>query len=102
MIDVLKPLIAAVVALGFIPSAQADVLAVATNENSQSIRTNTEPGDLVRLNSRGETDLDFFTTANNQNVVLTFNSTCAVIGQLGSYVSIRIVVDGVNAKPDSG
>jgi hypothetical protein len=80
-----------------VASAWAAVLADAANPQDQIIGT-TEV--LVKLNKAGETSLNFQTSATNEHVILTFNAHC--FAPPVSYVSVRITVDGVDARPAVG
>jgi hypothetical protein len=50
----------------------------------------------------GATALPFTTTKNNQVVKLSYNALCAIFGQRGRWLGIRLEVDGVEAAPASG
>src|SRR5262249_44229553 len=50
----------------------------------------------------GGTALHFTTTKNNQLVKLTYNGWCAVRGQRGRTLGLRMEVDGIEAAPASG
>jgi hypothetical protein len=56
----------------------------------------------VSLLPNGKTRLAFKTTAQNQQVKLTFNAKCGVRADRGTWLGIRIEVDGVEAEPASG
>jgi len=57
---------------------------------------------FVALNDAGATALSFTTTANNKVVKITYNAECGVTGPVGSWQSVTILVDGVQASPASG
>jgi hypothetical protein len=56
----------------------------------------------VPLNDAQATSLTFKTAAVNKLVKITYNAECAVSGSVGSWVSVTILVDGVEANPASG
>ena len=56
----------------------------------------------VPLKDNGTTELLFMTTVNNQVVKITYNAECVVTGTRGKWVSVRILVDNVEADPASG
>jgi hypothetical protein len=80
-------------------SAQARVLALASNTNSFAVTATERP---VPLAQDGAKALNFTTTRNNALVVVTYNAECAATGPIGSWVTIRILVDGVEADPRPG
>ena len=57
---------------------------------------------LVPLNDAGATALPFNTTAANKLVKITYNAECGVLGPIGSWQSVTILVDGVQANPQNG
>jgi hypothetical protein len=50
----------------------------------------------------GGTALEFTTTKDNQQVMLTYNGWCALRGERDHYLGLRIEVDGTEAAPASG
>ena len=57
---------------------------------------------LVPLKDNGSTDLTFRTTGPNKTVKITYNAECASGGPTDSWVSVTVLVDGVQANPRSG
>lgn len=57
---------------------------------------------LVALKDNGSTDLSFRTTGPNKLVKITYNAECASNGPVNSWVSVIVLVDGVQANPQSG
>jgi len=49
----------------------------------------------------GATSLAFSTSAANKLVKITYNAECGVLGPVGSWQSVTILVDGVEANPAS-
>jgi hypothetical protein len=56
----------------------------------------------VPLKNNGLDTLPFTTTDNNQLVTITYNARCSIAAPRGTWVSVRVVVDGQNAHPASG
>jgi hypothetical protein len=90
--------ILAVAALGATASAET-LLAFATRANNASDVTTHV---AVPLNGNGATSLSFTTKANNKLIKITYNAECAAAGPAGTWVSVTILVDGVEANPQSG
>ena len=51
------------------------------------------------LNDNGTTALPFKTAVNNDLVRVTFNAECGVLGPTESWVSVTILIDGVQPTP---
>ena len=56
----------------------------------------------VPIISGGGTALQFSTAKSNQQVKLSYNALCAIMGERGRWLGLRLVVDGVEAAPASG
>jgi hypothetical protein len=56
----------------------------------------------IPLKNNGVTELLFMTSVNNQSVKITYNAECVVTGTRGKWLSVRILVDNVEADPASG
>jgi hypothetical protein len=56
----------------------------------------------VPLLSNGGTALEFTTTEDNQQVKLTYSGWCALHGERGRWLGLRMEVDGIQAAPASG
>lgn len=81
-------------------SASAETIrAFATREGNEGA-TNTHF--FVDLDNSSHTSLAFTTTAANQLIKITYNAECAVLGPPQSWLSVTILVDGVQASPASG
>jgi hypothetical protein len=57
---------------------------------------------FVDLDNSSHTSLAFTTTATNRVIKITYNAECAVLGPPESWLSVTILVDGVQANPASG
>jgi hypothetical protein len=90
--------ILAVAALGANASAET-LLAFATRANNASDVTTHV---AVPLDDNNAPSLSFKTTAANKLIKITYNAECAVGGPAGSWLSVTILVDGVEADPKSG
>jgi hypothetical protein len=75
---------------------------LASAVNTQIISTSTTAEVPVPIMTGGATALPFTTTKNNQVVKLSYNALCAILGQRGRWLGIRLEVDGVEAAPASG
>jgi hypothetical protein len=82
-------------------SAAAETLkAFATRTGNESA---TNSHFFVDLDNSGHTSLAFSTTATNRLIKITYNAECGVLGSpQSSWVSVTILVDGVQANPASG
>jgi hypothetical protein len=82
-------------------AASADILAaVARSANFFSSSTTDV---AVPLRPNGSTSFKFTTTGPGKTLVkITFNSECTVAAPRGTWLTLRIEVDGVNADPASG
>jgi hypothetical protein len=56
----------------------------------------------IPLRNNGTTTLRFQTTIDNEPVVITYNAECIVTAPRGVWLTISILVDGVQANPASG
>jgi hypothetical protein len=57
---------------------------------------------LVALSDNGSNSLAFKTTGTNKLVNITYNAECATIGAADSWTSVIVLVDGIEASPQSG
>ena len=90
--------ILAVAALGTTASAET-LLTYATRAlNSSDTTTHV----AVPLNDNGATSLSFTTKANNKVIKITYDAECTALGPAGSWISVTMLVDGVEADPKSG
>ena|SRR5437868_197844 len=91
--------VAVMVAVGSLnSSASAEaLLAFATRTGNVTGTVTT----AVPLNNAGATSLSFSTNALNRLIKITYNAECGAIGTFGSWTSVRILVDGVEANPKS-
>ncbi len=69
---------------------------------SGAFSSQSEEEALLPIKENGGTQLTFKTTTANQVVKIAYNAVCAVRAPRGTWVSIRIVVDGQEAAPASG
>jgi hypothetical protein len=91
-------LFATIVAMASNVSAETLQAFVARANNAASTTTHV----LVPLDHVGTTALPFKTTAANKEIKITYNAECGVLGPIGSWQSVTILVDGVEANPTSG
>lgn len=92
---------AAFLAVAFaVSSASAESLLVASSRIVNDSGTNTHF--LQALNDAGATQLVFNTTVPKQLVKITYNAECGVLGPAGSWLSVTILVDGLQANPKNG
>jgi hypothetical protein len=54
------------------------------------------------LDDGGATSLSFSTTGANRLVKITYNAECGVLGTPDAWVSVTILVDGIEANPKNG
>jgi len=84
-----------------IPStASAESLLAFINRATNATASTTHV--LAPLDNGGATSLSFKTTAANKVVKITYNAECGVLGPAGSWQSVTILIDGVQANPSSG
>jgi hypothetical protein len=82
------------------PTASAEsILAFATRVGNATGTTTHIP---VPLDNSGHTSLAFNTAAPNRLIKITYNAKCGALGNFGNYLSVTILVDGVQANPQSG
>jgi hypothetical protein len=77
------------------------ILASGAHEQGVPSTSSTEP-QSVPLRSNGGLNLSFTTTEPNQVVKFGFSAACRIGGARGRWLGIRVVVDGVEASPNSG
>jgi len=87
----------AVVALG--SSASAETLAASATRVSNDSDVTTHV--FKALNDAGATSLAFKTGSANRLVKITYNAECGVLGPTGTWISVTILVDGVEANPQN-
>jgi hypothetical protein len=87
-------------ALGGVDASAAPILASATR-TAAFLSTSTTPVSIP-LRESGAKSLKFDTTVANQKVVIIYNAECVVAAPRGSWLSISILVDGIEAEPSSG
>jgi hypothetical protein len=56
----------------------------------------------VPLRDNGTKSLQFATTVANQTVGIMYNAECAVVAARGTWLSVKILVDGIEAEPSAG
>jgi len=84
-----------------IPStASAESLLAFINRANNA--TNTTTHVFAPLDNGGATSLTFKTTGANKVVKVSYNAECGVLGPTGSWQSVTILIDGVQANPTSG
>jgi hypothetical protein len=81
-------------------SASAETLKTYVSRAGNLSSTNTHF--FIALNAAGATSLAFSTTAPNTVMKITYNAECGVLGPSESWLSVTILVDGVQANPASG
>jgi hypothetical protein len=86
-------------ALGGLDASAASILASATR-TSAFVGASATPV-LVPLREDGSTSLKFHADV-NQTVVIIYNAECLVTAPRGTWLSIRVIVDGNEAQPSSG
>ncbi len=64
--------------------------------------TGTTSGVLKPLDDAGNTSLHFSTSATNRLIKITYNAECGVLGPAQSWVTVIVLVDGVQANPQNG
>jgi hypothetical protein len=100
LVGLLAGCTAAAVALGS-SNASADILAAATR--AQPFESTSAVEVAIPVGNGGGTQLNFTTAAPRTFVKITYNAECVIWGGRGRSVSIRILVDDVEAKPfDAG
>src|SRR6266511_1516843 len=87
------------VALGDPGAFAAPILASATRTGEFS-STSTAPVP-VPLRDDNTTSLQFATTVNNQSIVIIYNAECVVGAARGTRLSIKVLVDFIEALPSS-
>ena len=92
-------ILAVVVAVG--STASAEILkAFATRVANDSAFTTHV---FKALNDAGATSLGFSVAGTtNKLIKITFNAECGVLGPPGSWISVTILVDGMEANPKNG
>ncbi len=92
-------ILAVVVAVG--STASAEILkAFATRVSNDSDFTTHV---FKALNDAGATSLGFSVAGTaNKLIKITFNAECGVLGPPGSWISVTILVDGMEANPKNG
>ena len=92
-------ILAVVVSVG--STASAEILkAFATRVNNDS---DTTTHVFKALNDAGATSLGFSVAGTgNKLIKITYNAECGVLGPAGSWISVTILVDGVEANPKNG
>jgi hypothetical protein len=93
--------------LALVVLSTAAMAATASAESLLSFATRTgnaagSSSQLVALKDNGSTDLAFRTTGPNKTIKITYNAECASGGPAESWVSVTVLVDGVQANPKSG
>ena len=91
--------VALALALATATASAEQLRAFATRISNDSGNTS---GVLKALDDAGHTSLLFSTTAKNSLVKITYNSECAVLGPPQSWVTVIVLVDGVQANPQNG
>src|ERR1039457_3638146 len=91
-------LFVAIIAVSSSASAES-LLAYAFRANNWTSATSPV---LVPLNAANATALSFTTTAAAKLVKITYNAECGVLGPSESWLSVTILVDGIQAQPNSG
>lgn len=84
--------------------------AIATNASAErlraaSARANNQSGTNTHFFAdlgNGKTSLSFNTSAANSLIKVTYNAECAVLGPPESWLSVTILIDGVQMNPASG
>lgn len=99
MLSLAIAVVLVVVAAGSTVASAETLRAFATRVANQA-GTNTHF--FTSLTDAGATSLAFTTTANNKVVKITYNAECAVLGPAQSWLSVTILVDGVQANPQNG
>jgi hypothetical protein len=88
------------VSLGGLDASAAPILALATRTSAFSSTSTTSV--TVPLRNDGTKSLTFATADVNQTVVIIYNAECMVKASRGTWLSIRVLVDGTEAQPSSG
>src|SRR5438270_10796494 len=82
-------------------SASAESLKAFATRHGNLVGAGT--GVAVALNDSGATSITFSTgTQINRLIKITYNAECAVVGPNQAWVSVTVLVDGVEANPASG
>jgi hypothetical protein len=82
------------------PVASAETLKAFATRVANDQGTNTHF--FKALDDAGHTSLAFSTSVTNQLVKITYNAECGVLGPAQAWVSVTILVDGVQANPKNG
>jgi hypothetical protein len=81
-------------------SASAEALKTFATRAGNESGTNTHF--FVDLDNSSHTSLAFNTSVRNGLIKVTYNAECAVLGPPQSWLSVTILIDGVQANPASG
>jgi hypothetical protein len=93
--------------LALVVLAMTAMAATASAESLLSFATRTgnvlgTSSQLIALADNGSNSLAFQTTGPNKIVKITYNAECAAGGPADAWVSVTVLVDGVEANPRSG
>jgi hypothetical protein len=80
--------------------ASAETIAATATRIANDNGTNTHF--FKELTDAGATAVFFVTTVRNSQVKVTYNAECAVKGPSQAWISVTILVDGVQANPKNG
>ena len=97
-LTVVISMLALLAALG--ATASAESLKAFATRTANDNGTNTHF--FKALDDAGATSLTFSTSLKNRLIKITYNAECAVLGPPQSWVSVTILVDGVEANPKNG
>jgi hypothetical protein len=95
--------LAIVIAVAFVTmtaSASAETLKASATRAGNEFGTNSHF--FVDLDNSSHNSLAFSTSLSNRLIKITYNAECAVLGPPESWLSVTILVDGVQANPASG
>lgn len=92
-------ILVAVAAMG--STASAEILKAFATRVANDSDTTTHV--FKALNDAGATSLGFSVAGTgNKLIKITYNAECGVLGPAGSWISVTILVDGVEANPKNG
>lgn len=81
-------------------SAAAETLINFATRAANDTGTNTHF--FKALTDGGATSLSFDTLTDRKPIRITYNAECGVLGSVGSWVSVTILIDGIEANPKTG
>jgi hypothetical protein len=85
---------------GASPAHAGSILAYATRATAFS--SSSLDATVMKLDDAGAKSLSFTTTSADEQIVIVYNAECMVLADRGTWLSVKILVDGKEASPKSG